>query len=304
MAAPTRATFLRRRVLAGLVLAAGIFALGVALSRDGKPSSSARTVDAERPVRVRPRARTDLAAIAGRAHVPVLCYHQIRPLIGSDAAEDRTYIVPPKVLDAQLAALERAGFASVSADDVAAHMAEGKPLPRKPVLITFDDASAGQYTRALPILRRHGFRATFFIMTVVLGKRGWLTRGQVRALDREGMEIAAHTWDHRAVPGYTEDDWRVQITEPKAELEAIVGHPVDVFAYPFGEWDAAATGHLRDAGFRIAFQLSGELDPAAPMLTVRRVLVGPDVSGRELLTMVSRKNDGANPPRHGAEHQR
>jgi peptidoglycan/xylan/chitin deacetylase (PgdA/CDA1 family) len=288
MTAPTRATFLRRRVVAGLVLAAGIFALGVALSRDRKPPSSAGTGAAARTVRARPRARTDVAAIARRANVPVLCYHQIRPLTASDAAEDRTYIVPPKVLDAQFAALKRAGFASVSADDVAAHMAEGKPLPRKPVLITFDDASAGQYTRALPILRRHGFRATFFIMTVVLGKQGWLTRGQVRALDREGMEIAAHTWDHRAVPSYAEDDWRVQVTEPKAQLEALVGHPVDVFAYPFGEWDTAAPRHLREAGFRIAFQLSDEIGPAAPMLTVRRVIVGPDVGGRELLRMIRR----------------
>jgi peptidoglycan/xylan/chitin deacetylase (PgdA/CDA1 family) len=288
MAAPTRATFLRRRVLAGLVLASGIVALVGALGRDAKPPSSERAGNAARTVGVRPRPRTDVAAIAGRAHVPVLCYHQIRPLTASDAAEDRTYIVPPKVLDAQLTALRRAGFASVSADDVAAHMAEGKPLPRKPVLITFDDASAGQYTRALPILRRHDFRATFFIMTVVLGKQGWLTRGQVKALDREGMEIGAHTWDHRAVPGYTDEDWRVQVTEPKAELEAIVGHRVDVFAYPFGEWDAAATGHVRDAGFRIAFQLSGEIDAAAPMFTVRRVLVGPDVGGRELLTMIRR----------------
>jgi peptidoglycan/xylan/chitin deacetylase (PgdA/CDA1 family) len=288
MAAPNRATFLRRRAVAGLVLAAGIFALGVALSRDREAPSSTGTGAAARPVRARPQARTDVAAIAGRANVPVLCYHQIRPLTASDAAADRTYIVPPTVLDAQLAALKRAGFASVSADDVAAHMAEGKPLGRKPVLITFDDASAGQYTRALPILRRHGFEATFFIMTVVLGKQGWLTRGQVRALDREGMEIAAHTWDHRAVPSYAEDDWRVQITEPKAELETIVGHSVDVFAYPFGEWDAAAFGHLRDAGFRIAFQLSDKIDVAAPMLTVRRVLVGPDVGGRELLTMIRR----------------
>jgi peptidoglycan/xylan/chitin deacetylase (PgdA/CDA1 family) len=288
MATPTRATFLRRRAVAGLVLAAGIVALVVALSRDGEAPSSVRTGAAARPARARPRVRTDVAAIAGRANVPVLCYHQIRALTASDAAEDRTYIVPPTVLDAQLDALKRAGYSSVSADDVAAHMAEGKPLPRKPVLITFDDASAGQYTRALPILRRHALKATFFIMTVVLGKQGWLTRGQVRALDREGMEIAAHTWDHRAVPSYAEDDWRVQITEPKAQLEAIVGHPVNVFAYPFGEWDAAAPKHLRDAGFRIAFQLSGEIDPAAPMLTVRRVLVGPDVGGRELLTMIRR----------------
>ncbi len=288
MAGPTRTTFLRRRAAAGLGVAA-VVAVAVASTRgDGPPESSDAPVPA-RPARAgaaHPRAPTDVAAIAARADVPVLCYHQVRPLTARDAAQDRTYIVPPRVLDAQMGALERAGFTAVSADDVAAHMAEGKPLPRKPVLITFDDASAGQYTRALPILRRHGFKATFFVMTVVLGKPGWLTRGQVRALDRDGMEIAAHTWDHHAVPDYAGEDWRVQITEPTAELEAIVGHKLDVFAYPFGEWNAAAFSHLREQGFRIAFQLAGKLDPAAPMLTVRRVLVGPDVRGAELLRMI------------------
>jgi peptidoglycan/xylan/chitin deacetylase (PgdA/CDA1 family) len=288
MAQPTRTTFVRRRVVAGMALTAGILALGVALGRDAKPPSPAKTGPAAGPARARPPARTDVAAIAARANVPVLCYHQIRPLTASDAPADRTYIVPPKVLETQLAALRRAGFESVSAEDVAAHMAEGKPLPRKPVLITFDDASAGQYTRALPILRRNGFTATFFVMTVVLGKQGWLTRGQVRALDRAGMEIGAHTWDHRALPTYGADDWRVQLAEPKAQLEAIVGHPVDAFAYPFGEWDAASAGHVRDAGFAIAFQLSGEIDPATPMLTVRRVIAGPDVGARELLAMIRR----------------
>ena len=43
-------------------------------------------------------------------------------------------------------------------------------------------------------------------MTVVLGKPGWMTKGQVKALDRAGMTIGAHTYDHKAVPEYTSDD--------------------------------------------------------------------------------------------------
>ncbi len=216
----------------------------------------------------------------------MLCYHQVRALTAADSAQDRTYIVPPKRLDAQLGALERAGFTSVTAAQVAAHLAEGAPLPRKPVLLTFDDASEGQWTRAVPLLRRHGFRATFFVMTVVLGKPGWLTKGQVRALDRGGMEVAAHTWDHHAVPDYAGEDWRIQVDEPKAELEGIVGHPVDVFAYPFGLWSTAAFPHLRSAGFRVAFQLAEQPDATEPMLTVRRVLVGPDVTGPGVLRLI------------------
>ena len=268
-----------------MVLAAVLLLRGGGEQASSGASGAAAARDAA-PAPARRRVRTDVAAVAARANVPVICYHQIRPLTSADAANDRVYIVPPARLEAQMAALQRAGFESVSADDVAAHMADGKPLPKKPVLITFDDASAGQYTRALPILRRHGFHATFFVMTVVLGKPGWLTKGQVRALDRAGMQIAAHTWDHHAVTQYSRDDWRLQLTEPKAELETIVGHRLDAFAYPFGLWNPAAFGHLAGGGVRIAFQLSDKLDRTAPMLTVRRVLVGPDVTGPGVLQMI------------------
>jgi peptidoglycan/xylan/chitin deacetylase (PgdA/CDA1 family) len=196
--------------------------------------------------------------------VPVLCWHQIRAATARDSASDRTYIVSPKTLAAQLAALDRAGYHPVTGQALVAHVALGKPLPPKPVLLTFDDASAGQYTRALPLLRRHHFVATFFVMTVVLDKPGWLTSRQVRQLDRDGMTIAPHTYDHHAVPQYRGEDWHTQLVAPAAKLEKLVGHPVRLFAYPFGLWSPEAFAHLDDAGYVAAFQLAGKLDRRHP----------------------------------------
>ena len=71
-------------------------------------------------------------------------------------------------------------------------------------------------------------------MTVVLDKEGWLTRGQVKALDRAGMTVASHTYDHTAVPEYTGDDWQTQRRTRPRELHKLVGHQVRLFAYPFG----------------------------------------------------------------------
>ncbi len=293
MRRPSRATYLRRRAatLLGLLVVALITGLAVRGDGDADPAGSLRpedrggaSVTTGRPVRPRPQATP--AAIAARATVPVLCWHQIRPLTGADAAQDRLYIVPPKTLDRQLGALKRAGYTSVRADQVADHMAKGTRLPPKPVLLTFDDASDGQYSEALPLPEKHGLKATFYVMTVVLGNQGWLAKGQVRKLDRAGMEIGVHTWDHHAVPEYAGDDWKVQLTEPKAELEQIVCHELDTFAYPFGSWSPAAFDHLRQAGIRVAFQLSDKLDRDEPMDTARRVLVGPDVSPKQLLGMV------------------
>jgi peptidoglycan/xylan/chitin deacetylase (PgdA/CDA1 family) len=150
------------------------------------------------------------------------------------------------------------------------------------VLLTFDDASKGQVSRALPLLRAHHFTATFFVMTVVLGKPGWMTRADVRTLDRAGMTIGAHTWDHHPVPQYSGADWARQIDEPTRELEQIVGHRIGVFAYPFGLWSASAFPHLRNARLRAAFQLADKLDRGHPLYTLRRIIV-PQESGAALL---------------------
>src|SRR3954470_12167926 len=172
-----------------------------------------------------PVARTDVAAVAARADVPVLCYHQIRPLRALDSASARPYIVSTGELARQMKAIADAGYHTVRGEQLVAHVARGAPLPSKPVLLTFDDASAGQFSHVLPVLRRHHFVATFFVMTVVLDKPGWLTRRQVRALDRAGMTIGGHTWDHRAVPRYSGSDWRTQIDEPAHELRTLLRPP-------------------------------------------------------------------------------
>jgi peptidoglycan/xylan/chitin deacetylase (PgdA/CDA1 family) len=243
--------------------------------------------DAPRTPTATPKPKTTTAAVAARSHVPVLCWHQIREPTGADSATDRQYIVSPKVLDAQLTALEQAGYTPVGGEDYVAHMARGAKLPRKPILLTFDDASAGQYTRAFPILKKHGFKATFFVMTVVLGKPGWMTKGQVRALDRAGMTIGAHTYDHKAVPEYTEADHKAQLTQPGRELRKLVGHEVELFAYPFGSYSAAAIQPMFTAGYRAAFQLAGKLDRQHPLWSIRRIIV-PELTGKQLLREIRR----------------
>jgi peptidoglycan/xylan/chitin deacetylase (PgdA/CDA1 family) len=259
-----------------------VVALALAGCGGGKP----RPTPAPRPERT-PAQRTDPASVAARADVPVLCYHQIRPPTSGDGDGARPYIVAPAVFSKQMAALAAAGFHTITGDELVAYVARGARLPSKPVLLTFDDASAGQFTHALPVLRRHRFVATFFVMTVVLDKPGWLTRRQVRALDRAGMTIGAHTWDHSAVPGYADADWAKQIDEPTHALERLVGHPVRLFAYPFGLWDAAAIPHLWHAGLRAAFQLGERLDRRHPLWNLRRIIV-PDWTGRELRSQIAR----------------
>ena len=156
------------------------------------------------------------------------------------------------------------------------------------MLLTFDDASAGQYTRALPLLRRHHFVATFFVMTVVLDKPGWLTSGQVRRLDRAGHD------DRRRTPTTTRRSRSTRARTGRRSWSRrprswpkLVGHPVRLFAYPFGLWSPEAFAHLDAAGYVAAFQLADKLDRRHPLWTLRRIIV-PELSGRELLATIKR----------------
>src|SRR3954451_5416452 len=125
--------------------------------------------------RATPAPKTDVASIAARAKIPVLCYHQIRKQTAADSAQDRAYIVSPSVLASQMRALDEAGYTKITGEALYEHVARGAKLPPKPILLTFDDASAGQYSQVLPLLREHHFVATCFVTTVVLGKPCWLT---------------------------------------------------------------------------------------------------------------------------------
>jgi len=220
-----------------------------------------------------------------RATVPMLCYHRIREITADDGPVSRSLTCPPELLERHLRALTGAGLQPVPLPQVVDHVQFGTPLPDRPVVLSFDDSSVGHATNALPILQRLSMPATFFVMTVVLDKPDWLSRDQVRQLDGAGMTIGAHTWDHHPVTGYADADWAKQLQAPKAELEGIVGHAVDLFAYPYGAWGAPALPHVQAAGFRAACQLSDQpVDPQQPLFTLRRLLMSSDWDEAELLS--------------------
>jgi len=222
-----------------------------------------------------------------RAAVPVLCYHQIRDLTPQDGPQTRSLTCPPALLERHLRSLTSAGMQPVSSPQLADHVEFGSPLPSRPVVISFDDASEGHFANALPILQRLSMPATFFVMTVVLDKPNWLSREQVRLLDAAGMTIGVHTWDHHPVPGYTGNDWATQLERPKADLEQIVGHGLDLFAYPYGQWSVEALPHVQEAGYRAAFQLKDKPpDPQQPLLTLRRTLITSNVDEQSLIDRI------------------
>jgi peptidoglycan/xylan/chitin deacetylase (PgdA/CDA1 family) len=206
--------------------------------------------------------------------VPIFCYHHIRPWVKSDSKDDRAYIVDPADLETQLKWLKEAGYQSVSSEQVYDYYANGKALPEKPIMLTFDDNDDNQYTNALPLLTKYGFKGTFFIMTVTIGQENYMNAAQLIELDKAGHDLQPHTWDHHMVTQYkTDDDWQLQIVQPKRELEKLLGHSTPFFAYPFGVYNTASAEKLKSYGYKAAFRLADVQDDTTdPVFAIKRYI--------------------------------
>jgi peptidoglycan/xylan/chitin deacetylase (PgdA/CDA1 family) len=193
-----------------------------------------------------------------RRRVAILMYHQIgEPVAGVRATDE---CVSPARFALQMAALVDAGYRTVALTDLARALSEAPDaLPARAAVLTFDDGLAGQFGEALPVLRRHGLTATFFLVAGEVGAaraarhlgfegpapEGWRPLGwlQARALARAGMAIGSHTLTHRSLGALDPDAaWR-EVSRSRDILETGIGEPVTTFAYPFG---SAAYGDVDD----------------------------------------------------------
>ncbi|HET6723756.1 MAG TPA: hypothetical protein VFH07_13450, partial [Chitinophagaceae bacterium] len=100
----------------------------------------------------------DAATILSRPEIPILCYHQLRDFRPSDSKTARDYIVPGANFQEQMKLLADSGYHSVLPDQLTDYLIYGRPLPAKPIMISFDDTRLDHYTVALPELNKYGFK--------------------------------------------------------------------------------------------------------------------------------------------------
>ncbi|MDB4994593.1 MAG: polysaccharide deacetylase [Myxococcaceae bacterium] len=101
--------------------------------------------------------------------LPIITYHRV---CGSraDHFDDGAVDASPAAFERHLDVLNRS-FELIGTEQLRAHLWEGAPLPPNPAMITFDDGYRECHDVALPILRRYGARATFFVATSFVTNR-------------------------------------------------------------------------------------------------------------------------------------
>ena len=195
------------------------------------------------------------------ARLPVLLYHNVGP---TRPGITRGLTVSPERFERHVRWLARRGYTGIGAADWARWRREGKGLPKKPVLFTFDDGYQDLVQHALPVLRRYGFGAVVYIVTGQLGGTNtWdagtgpdahrlMTAEQIRCWAAQGIEFGAHSRTHANLPTLSARELEEEVVGSGKDLAAIVGAPIVSFAYPFGFHNPAVDDCVRTT-FELAF---------------------------------------------------
>ncbi len=185
-------------------------------------------------------------------HVPILMYHYISELPPDADVYRRDLTVPPERFEEHLRYLQDAGYQTVTLMDLYEALELGKPLPPKPIVLTFDDGYKDALTEALPLLQAYGFVGEFFVLATPAHYEAehYLTWAEMLTMAEGGMQIQAHGRDHYDLTRRTYDFLVYQILGSKEAVEAHTQRPVTFFCYPSGRYDDDTLAVVASAGYR------------------------------------------------------
>lgn len=221
--------------------------------------------------------------------VPILMYHEV-----GDVTNSPWLSVPLETFRSQMTSLRAQGYKAILPSDISAHRKWGKPLPRKPVIITFDDGFLSNLTLIEPVLKTNGLRAVIYLVTGQTAEtaadrcshEGWqcLVWPEILAMQKRGTFVfGGHAHTHKNLAGDVnplnlagDANPLLQTSECRHQLLLHGIRKPDAFCYPYGLYNQATIKAVRQAGFQTAVTCKDAvalIGPTTDLFTLSRVFV-------------------------------
>ncbi|MBI2263309.1 polysaccharide deacetylase family protein [Candidatus Berkelbacteria bacterium] len=178
---------------------------------------------------------------------PILMYHYIRDYQNLDDKIGVNLSVSPANLEKQLQELQKENYQTINF----IALKNPESLPAKPIILTFDDGYRDAYATAFPLLKKYGFKATFYVVSGFVGRNDYLTKEEILKMAGAGMNIGSHTISHPDLTKLTPEKARKEILESKARTKEWGIEALD-FAYPAGKYNEEVTKMVKEAGYQSA----------------------------------------------------
>ena len=202
--------------------------------------------------------------------IPILMYHSI-----SDDDPNNNLLVPPSMFEEQMAWLEANEFTAMDLDEVLDAMETGK-VPKRPVVITFDDGYSDNYTSAFPSLKNHGLKATFFVITDGVDDGYYMSSEMLKEMQSNGMSIQNHTANHLELDKLSREDAYDTIKRGQDFLRNNIGSDANYLCYPVGKYNSETIEIEKELGIKAATTTQGGISSIGDGLyQLKRVRIYP-----------------------------
>jgi peptidoglycan/xylan/chitin deacetylase (PgdA/CDA1 family) len=171
------------------------------------------------------------------ARLPILMYHNIAQ------NESVGLTISEKNLDAQFKYLSDNGFQTYHFSELEG-LKQSNSLPKKSVIITFDDVYVSQLKLAYPLLKKYNLKASFFIpFAYVGGMDNWNTAKepimsveQLQTLDSSIVELGLHSFAHKNYTKLTPNEVQEDFIKCQEFVSQNNLNVQNILAYPYGKY--------------------------------------------------------------------
>ncbi len=180
--------------------------------------------------------------------IPVLLYHDI--FLRKEEAQDDFAVLQDNFCQ-QMDYLYKNGYTALSLDKIINSMVDKEVADsRKKVVLTFDDGDLSNHEVVLPLLKKMGFSATFFVTINDIGKKNKMDWSMIYDLSRNGMDVASHGLSHSFLTAHNDYTVLNELLLSKQILEKYTRKRVDFLSIPRGFYNKRVLTIARDVGFK------------------------------------------------------
>jgi peptidoglycan/xylan/chitin deacetylase (PgdA/CDA1 family) len=214
-------------------------------------------------------------------NLPILMYHAVE----AGQPSGYGYAVSAKQFERQLDAIQRAGLETISLGQLFDGLDGKAPLPRKPIVLTFDDAYRNIHQVAWPLMQERAMTGTLFaVADHVGGSNEWdqakgmprlelMEASELKELADAGWEIGSHGCRHLELAKANENQQHDEIFRSKLVLQSLLELSLEFYAYPYGSYTESAKAMLHEVGYRGAVSMfSKAASVTADRFCLRRIM--------------------------------
>lgn len=205
--------------------------------------------------------------------LPILMYHSI----DYTADKKNKITVSPEAFTRQMKFLRDNGYNVIPLNEAVYYIKDKKRPPSKTLAITLDDGYENNYKNAFPAARKYNIPITIFVVTDIVGRKGYLTWEEIKEMSDSGVvDIESHTRSHPWLTGLDGGALKEELEDSKKILEEKLGKKIDYVCYPMGGYNERVKKAAGAAGYKAAFATKPRR-PASDydLFEIKRVRISP-----------------------------